>query len=210
MLIVNSKHYTKLGMCVGRYKEINGKQVTPGETICVMEEFMPGDGTFEDNGIVRAALTGITQADLNSRVVIVKPRVKIPKRPLKGDIIYGVVQVVKDEFAIIKILGDYQGTRYHTPYTGLLHISQAVDRYLDNLYEAVRVGDIIKARILSNYPPYNLTTKDHRLGVILGFCGKCGDKLIKSGQETLKCRRCGNVEHRKISSDYGSLRVIIG
>jgi len=193
---------------LGRLEEIQGRKVTPGEEICVIEEFLPGVGTFDRDGIVRAALIGVTQVDMVSRVVFVKPFVKPPRMPEKGDIVYGIVQVVKDEFAIVKIAGDYYGHRYPTSFTGLLHISQATDRYVKNLYEVVRVGDVLKAKVLSNYPPYNLTIKEHRLGIVLAFCGKCGERMIKAGNDTLKCGRCGNTERRKVSSEYGQLRAL--
>ncbi len=192
-----------------RLSEINGRRVSPGDEICVIEEFLPGPGTFEDDGIVRSALTGIVNADLMTRVVFVKPLVREPKIPERGDIVYGVVQVVRDEFAIIKIIGDYQGRRYSVPYTGLLHISQATEKYVKNLYDVLRMGDVVKAKVLSSCLPYNLTLKEYRLGVVMAFCGKCGERLVKSGSEVLKCPACGNVEHRKISSDYGVIRVTL-
>jgi len=193
---------------LGRLDEIQGRRVTPGEEICVIEEFLPGVGTFDQDGVVRAAMTGVTQVDILSRVVFVKPSVNLPKIPEKGEVVYGIVQVVKDEFAIVKIAGDYHGRRYPTCFTGLLHISQSTDRYVKNLYEVVRVGDVLKAKVLNNYPPYNLTIKEHRLGVVLAFCGKCGNRMARSSNDTLKCDSCGNIEKRKVSSDYGQLRVL--
>ncbi len=192
-----------------RLNEIRGRKVSPGDEICVIEEFLPGPGTFEVDGIVRATLTGVVNVDLMTRVAFVKPLVREPRMPERGDVVYGVVQVVRDEFAIIKIIGDGQGRRYSVPYTGLLHISQATEKFVKDLYEVLRMGDVVKAKVLSNYLPYNLTLKEYRLGVVMAFCGRCGERLVKSGSEVLKCPSCGNTERRKVSSDYGVVRVAL-
>lgn len=194
---------------MARIDEINGKRVLPGDPVCVIEEFMPGVGTFEDNGVVRAAIPGVTQADLVTRTVHIRPAVQLPRIPEKNSVIVGIVTVVKDEFAIIKIVKDVKGAKFHSGFTGLLHISQASDRFVKNLYEVIRVGDVIRAKVLNDAPPYNLTLREPKLGVVVGFCGNCGKRMKKAGPETLKCPACGRVEKRKVSYDYGNLKGIL-
>lgn len=176
--------------------------VTPGAHLCVIEEFIPGEGTYELRGSVRASVLGYVQHDLVSRVIKVK---KIPlgtKVPSQGNIIHGLVVQTSDEVAIIKIMFDGLLNKLKHIYTGVLHISQASLKYIPTMYEAVRIGDLVKAKVLNNSIPYLLSIKDLRLGVILSRCSSCGHTLIKISDELLKCPICGTTEKRKISYDY--------
>lgn len=195
---------------MGRLDEIVSKRVVPGDEVCIIEEFLPGIGTYESSGIVRSAFIGEVSIDMNIRVVSVKPRVRVPTLPTKGVVVYGVVAVVKDEYAIVRILAEANGHKYQNVFTGLLHITQASEGYVKNLYDVLRVGDLVKAKVLNDNPPYNLTVRDRKLGVLLAFCGNCGLTLDKSNNDTLKCRRCGNIEKRKLSIDYGKIKGLIG
>ncbi|MCD6324035.1 MAG: exosome complex RNA-binding protein Csl4 [Desulfurococcales archaeon] len=191
-----------------RIDELRNKDVLPGDELCVIEEFLPGYGTFEKEGVVRAAWAGKVQVDMVARTVSVLPIKGVPRLPERNSVIYGVVAVVKDEFAIIKILKDLRGVEYPSGFTGLLHISQASDRHVKDLYEVIRVGDIVKGKVLSDHPPYNLTLREPRLGVVLAFCGECGAILKKTGPDTVKCPKCGRIEKRKLSVDYGKVKGI--
>ena len=195
---------------MGRLDEIARRRVVPGDDICIIEEFLPGIGTYEDNGIVKSAFIGEVSIDMNLRVISVKPKVRIPILPSRGTVVYGVVAVVKDEYAIIRIIAEANGHKYQNVFTGLLHITQASEGFVKNLYEVLRVGDLIKAKVLNDNPPYNLTIKEKKLGIVLAFCGRCGSILDKSNNDILKCPKCGNTEKRKLSMDYGKVKGILG
>jgi len=195
-----------MGEVVSRVSEIDGKAVVPGDAVCVIEEFMPGAWTYVANGIIRAAVAGKVQVDIVTRTVSVKPFVKLFEIPVRGHYVYGYVVMVRDEFAIAKITSSAHHVRYAGAFTGLLHISQSSDRFIKNLYDVLRVGDIVKAKVLNDATPYNLTLKEPKLGVVMAFCGMCGSKLMKLSSDTLKCPSCGNIEKRKVSIDYGNLK----
>ncbi|RLG77482.1 MAG: RNA-binding protein [Thermoprotei archaeon] len=195
-----------MGEVMGRIEEINGRAVVPGDTICVIEEFLPGPWTYVDGGAIKAAITGNVYVDITTRTVGVRPTVKLFEVPMRGGYVYGYVVMVKDEFAIIKIVSNTHGTKYASTFTGLLHVSQSSDKFIKNLYDVVRVGDIVKAKVLNDAPPFNLTLKEPRLGVILAFCGICGSRLTRLSTDTLKCPSCSNIEKRKVSIDYGNLK----
>ncbi|HDD26369.1 MAG TPA: S1 RNA-binding domain-containing protein [Acidilobales archaeon] len=179
-----------------------GKTVVPGSELCVIEEFMSGEGTYEDNGIVRAAVLGYVQYDMVNRVVKVKKVHGGPFVPRQGLIVHGIVVQVSDEVAIVKIMYDHALRRIKHTYTGVLHISQVSSKYVQSMHDAVKVGDVIKAKVLNNSIPYLLSIRDIKLGVVISHCSKCGGRLIKIGEELLKCVECGNVERRKIAYDY--------
>ncbi len=176
--------------------------VTPGEPLCAPEEFMPGPGTYTDDGHVRAAQLGITSYDFKARVVSVKPVTGHPRVPRTGDVVLGVVVNIRDELATLKIVADEKGENYSGTYTGILHVSQVSTRYVKVVEEAVKMGDLVKVKILRDSAPYQLTLKDARLGVVAAACSNCGGLLVKTLAGQLKCPRCGSVERRKTAPDY--------
>ncbi len=178
------------------------KIVTPGEGLCVEEEFLPGSGTYVDEGgVVRAAVIGEPVFDMASRRVNVRPLTRKNLLPKQGDIVVGVVSSVKEDIAIIKVLGFEIYAPFKNPLTGLLHISQISESRIENIYDAIKLGDLVRAKVINNYVPLLLSTKEPKLGVILAYCSKCGSVLIKK-DSTLICPKCGNVEPRKVSIDY--------
>ncbi len=180
----------------------SGKVVLPGEELCVEEEFMPGSGAYVDeNGFVRAAVLGEPIYDMASRRVSVRPLTRRSLLPRQGDIVLGVVSGIKEDVAIVKVLGFDIHAPFKNPITGLLHISQISESRIESIYDAVRLGDLIKAKVLNNYIPLLLSTKEPRLGVVLAYCSKCGAVLVKESSG-LRCPSCGNVEQRKTSIDY--------
>ncbi|MEM0263358.1 MAG: RNA-binding protein, partial [Saccharolobus sp.] len=46
---------------------MQGELVLPGEEIAVIEEFIPSDGTYESNGIIRASVIGKIFYDMLNR-----------------------------------------------------------------------------------------------------------------------------------------------
>ncbi len=174
----------------------------PGEPLCVEEEFMPGPGTYlDDKGVVRAAIIGEPVFDMASRRVSVKSLVRKSALPKQGDAVVGIVAAVKEDVAIVKVIGFDIYAPFKNPITGLLHISQISDQRLETIYDAVKLGDLIRARVVNSYVPLLLSTKEPRMGVILAHCSRCGAVLAKR-DGTLICSACGNVETRKISIDY--------
>ena len=60
------------------------ESVYPGKQIAVIEEFLPGSGTYvSDNGFVRSVETGVVTKNLKSRKVSVAPRKET--RPCQQD-----------------------------------------------------------------------------------------------------------------------------
>jgi len=193
---------------MSRLSEIMNKYVVPGDPVCTMEEFLPGSGVYEEGGVIRSSVTGRVQVDLNLRIVNIKPTLKVPQLPGRGDVVYGTLIVLHDELAITKIFANELGIKYHNPFTGLIHISQAADKFIKSFYEILAVGDVVKAKILNNFTPYNLTIKEPKLGVVVAYCSVCGAVLKRHSSEVLKCPKCGNMEKRKLSVDYGNLKGI--
>jgi len=176
--------------------------VMPGDRLCVEEEFLAGPGTYVDeSGVVRAAIVGIPVFDMASRRVSVRPLTRKTLLPKQGDVVVGVVSAVKEDIAVVKVVGFEIYSPFKNPITGLLHISQISESRIDSIYDALKLGDFIRAKVINNYVPLLLSIKEPRLGVLLAYCSKCGAVLVRK-DSALVCPRCGNSESRKISLDY--------
>ena len=176
------------------------KIVLPGDILCTEEEFISHTWTYVENGIVRALVIGKPIYDFLNRRVYVKP-IKDLRMPKSNDVVIGVVEQMRDEVAVVKFLGYDLNRPLKHVFRGVLHISQASETRIESLYDVIRLGDIVKVKILNNYIPYVVTMKDPKLGVIIAYCSKCGAPLVKE-KDKLRCPECGNIEQRKIALDY--------
>ncbi|MEM1680441.1 MAG: exosome complex RNA-binding protein Csl4 [Sulfolobales archaeon] len=192
---------------MSRLKELMNMDAVPGTALCVIEEFLPGSWVYEEEGVVRAAVVGKVSPDLRLRTISVKPCVKTPQLLSKGNIIYGLVTILYEELAVIKIFANELGRRYDNPFTGLLHITQVQEGYVRNFYDVLAVGDIVKAKVLNDTTPYSITIKEQKLGVVMAYCTICGSPMRKYQSDTLKCFKCGNIEKRKLSTSYAVIKV---
>jgi exosome complex component CSL4 len=177
--------------------------VVPGDLLGTAEEFVPGRGTYEHDGRIYAALLGHSRVDPSSRSVSVHALHSIPELD-SGDLIVGRVEELKSAMAIVEILSAYPSPRtVPGEPEGTIHVSKVKDGYTENLNDELAPGDLVLARILENHPSIKLTTAPPSLGVVAARCQRCHATLELLRGSELVCPRCGNREHRKISSDYG-------
>lgn len=176
----------------------------PGEYLAVIEEFLPGPGAYEFDYRLRAAVIGQVVRDRINKVVSVRP-FKVPTLPQQGAIVIAVIAEVREDFAKSRIyIVNNSPLKY--PFTGVLHVTQIAERAgeVKQIYEYLKIGDIVRAKVLNRTPPYLLSIRDPKLGVVLASCSKCGTTLKLSG-DRLICPQCGNIEKRKIAQGYGKL-----
>ena len=175
------------------------KFVMPGDRVGYKEEFVVGKGVYEENGEIFAAIAG--KLVIEDKVINVEP-IKIIPEIEKGDVVLGRVIDVRNSLALVE-LSRKKGLDRNLKSSGLaaLHISNVQNEYLKDLSSAVRYMDIIKARVIDE-KSLKLSTREDEMGVLKSLCSLCKHEMVKEGN-TLKCPNCGNVEKRKISSDYG-------
>ncbi len=179
-----------------------GKLVTPGDELGVEEEYFTGPGTYiNGKGYIRSQLVGSVKIDVVNRRIIVTHAKGKPRIPRQGDIVVGVVESVTNDLAFIDIVSIEGAMAKNTDFTGVLHISQVSREYIETMYDALRPGDVVRARVLNSMNPYQLTIKEPNLGVIAAFCSKCGS-MLKKKDDRLICPACGSVEKRKVSLLY--------
>ncbi len=170
--------------------------VLPGDRIRCIEEFEAGEGVYEENGELYASVAG--KVVFEGKRVKIEPANKIPELR-NGDVIIGRVIDVRGSIALIRFERKVgQERALAKSFVGVLHVSNVTDEFLKNMEDAVGFGDVVKAKIVEDL---KLSIKGEDLGVVKAKC-KCGNDLVLDGDK-LKCPKCGNVESRKISADYG-------
>jgi len=180
----------------------SGLFVIPGERLGVIEEFTPGAGTYVKDGVIYSKVVGTALLDMLNKKVYVYPSTHVANVPRIGAIVIGQVTNVANKLAIIRIfkIGRRSLSGF---FTGALHISDVSRGYVETMFDVCKSSDIIRAKVISVLNlTYHLTTNDRNLGVIYAFCSHCGALLQKQKQK-LTCPKCGKVERRKTTLDYG-------
>jgi exosome complex component CSL4 len=176
-----------------------GELILPGDEVGVIEEFIAGEGTYEQDGKVYVSVAGKAFYDMINRKVnsisFKKPSLLALR---KSKYVIGVVVGLKEDSALVNILS-IEEKPLGSPLSGYVHISQITNKFLEKITDALRVGDIIKAKPINFSIPIALTLKQKDLGVVYAKCSICGTKMVKHDEEHLRCPNCGNIETRKLA-----------
>ncbi|MCJ7560784.1 exosome complex RNA-binding protein Csl4 [Candidatus Bathyarchaeota archaeon] len=182
----------------------NGNLVLPGERLGVIEEFIPDSGTYVKDSVIYSKIVGRALMDLLNKRVSVYPLTDRAVVPKVSATVIGQVGNAQSDNVLVRILK--VGTtkkKLSGVFSGILHISDVEDRYVDSMNEVCKPGDIIRAKIISEKNQiYHLTTVDKDLGVLYAFCSLCGN-LLEQRKYEMRCPKCGNIEKRKTALDYG-------
>jgi len=183
-------------------KQKSGQFVVPGDRLGVIEEFMPGPGTYVENGTIYSFATGRALVDLLNKQVSVFSKTRFVSVPRVGSIVTGQVTDMQSKIAIVRIF--QIGRRSLSGFfTGILHVSDVSMRFVETMHEACKPGDFIRARVVSDKNrAFHLSIKEPNLGVIYAFCSRCGGFLLFK-RTRMRCSKCGNIEKRKVAQDYG-------
>jgi exosome complex component CSL4 len=180
----------------------SGQLVLPGERLGVIEEFIPNSGTYSKDGVIYSKIVGRALMDMLNRKVSVYPLVAEPSVPKVGATVMGQVGNAQSDNVLVRIF-KVGPKKLSGVFSGILHISDVQDRYVDSMNDACRPGDIIRAKVISEKNQiYHLNTVEKDLGVVYGFCSRCGN-LLEQQRHEMHCTKCGNIEQRKTALDYG-------
>jgi len=182
--------------------------VLTGQYLGVVEEFLPDkQTTFIKEGQIYATKSGLINIDEKKRKIEIKTHQEKDRKVVKkGDIVIGTILFLRQYSVGVSFYTVNSKIHFNSYYFGNIHVSQISDRYIDKIYEAFQITDILRARVIEqNYNEYKLSTVGKSLGVIYADCMICGTPLKKIGYNKLRCQRCGNVETRKIANDYGNV-----
>ncbi|MEB2792855.1 MAG: exosome complex RNA-binding protein Csl4 [Caldisphaeraceae archaeon] len=189
--------------------------VVPGQVMAQEEEFIEGKGAYiDDNGFIRSTLLGKVSADLDNKIISVKPKNEI-KLPKKGNVVVGMVSSIRETIAFVNIYGLVSllprlrvEVEFLSPLSGAILNGQGIIDKVNELGDIIKPGDIILAKVLNSTCPYNLSLKGPHLGVIYSSCSKCGEIMQVIDSNKMRCPRCGNIEKRKISS-IASRKIVL-
>jgi exosome complex component CSL4 len=187
----------------------DGDIVLTGEKLGVVEEFLPDkQSTFTKDGKIFASKSGMININEKERKIEISTHQDKDRKVVKiGDIVIGSILFLRQYSVGINFYTINKKIHFNSSYFGNIHVSQISDRYVEKISDAFQITDIIRARVIEqDYNEYKLSTSSKNLGVIYADCVICGDPLQKIGHNKLKCDRCGNVESRKITDDYGNVR----
>ena len=184
----------------------SGHLVLPGERLGVIEEFIPDAGTYVKDGVIFSKVVGRSLMDLQTRRVSVYPVVDGVVVPKVGTEVIGQIGNAQSDNVLVKIFR-IGNKKLSGNFGGILHVSDVSDRYVDQISDVCKPGDIIRAKVISDKNQvFHLSMNDKGLGVLYGFCSRCGTLLEQHGYD-LKCPKDGNVETRKISPDYSKEQI---
>ena len=185
----------------------NGTLVLPGERLGVIEEFIPDAGTYVKDGVIYSKIVGRALMDMLNRRVSVYPVLDGAVVPKVGTIVIGQVGNAQSDNVLVRILQVGKKKKNTGVFSGILHVSDVSDRYIDSISDACKPGDIIRAKVISEKNQiYHLNTADKNLGVLYGFCSICGN-LLEQRRQDMHCPKCGNIERRKTAFDYGKEKL---
>ena len=180
----------------------SGHLVVPGERLGVIEEFIPDSGTYVRDGVIYSKIVGRALLDLLNKRVSVYPLVNGELIPKVSSTVVGQIGNAQSDNVLVRIL-KIENKRLSGEFSGILHISDVSDRYVDSMNDVCRPGDIVRAKVISGKNRiFHLSTNDKNLGIVYAFCSRCGN-LLEPQRYELHCPKCGNTENRKIAPDYG-------
>lgn len=181
-----------------------GDFVVPGDFLATTEEFVPGEGAYEEEGKVYSSCTGVVLADVRTKRISVFSKTATPPALKRGDIVVVRVEEVREQSASVSIgvLRGHEDRQLPLPDLGSIHVSQVREGYVRDLSREFKAGDIVRAKVINaGRSPVQLLTLGDDLGVIMAVCSRCRTSLDKDDSK-LRCPNCGNVEFRKLASDY--------
>ena len=174
--------------------------VLPGDKLGVIEQYLPGAGTYEKDGTIYSNFTGKARIDLKNKRVTVLPSTRTAVLPKEGTTVIASVIHTSEKMATVNIW-KINDKSIQNPFTAMLHISSSSPRYERNMSDVCKAGDIIRARVIEMGRIPQLTTAGRGLGVIKAFCSKCGAALDFKNRR-LQCPSCGNIERRRLAEDF--------
>lgn len=181
------------------------KTVLPGDFLGTSEEFMPGPGTYDQDGKLYATARGVLAVNSKERVVSVLTPKGGPPDIKEGTVVYGRVSDARGTFVLLEVACvQGQETRAVPKLeNALIHVSNIRDSYVEYADREFAYMDIVRAKII-DAKALKLGTAGKNLGVVKAYCSVCRVAMAKKGENRVECPLCLRTESRKLADDYGS------
>jgi len=170
-------------------------QKIPGEKIALIEEYLPGENTYEENDTIRATAIGNVKMDKSERLASInrQKQISVPK---VGDVIIGVVEANLPSMIAIMIKF-VNGKKANSDLECI-----CVTRHIRKKNVAL-AKDIVKVEIISHINgTIHASIDSQELGVLFTKCRKCFGTVVKM-RDAVKCKDCGWIDDRKLALDFG-------
>ena len=179
---------------------MENNQKIPGEKIAQIEEYLPGDNTYEDKDVIRETTNGNINLDSVERLASINRQKQITV-PKVGDIIIGVVEANLPSMIAIMIKF-VNGKKVNSDLECV-----CVTRHIRKKNIAL-AKDVVKVEIISHINgTIHASIDSEDLGVLFTKCRKCFGTVVKM-RDAVKCKDCGWIDDRKLSSDFGKTEVL--
>ena len=186
----------------------NNEIALTGQYLGVVEEYLPDkQSTYVREGQIYATKTGIVNINKDSRSIEIKSYQEEDLRTVKiNDIVIGTLLFLRLYSVGISFATINNKIHFNSSYFGNIHVSHISHKFIEKISDAFQITDIVRAKVIrQEQNEYSLSTVGKNFGVIHADCSICGTTLEKIGVDRLRCPRCGNVENRKLASDYGNV-----
>jgi len=158
---------------MSKVRNVNRK-VFPGEELAVIEEYNVGEGSYQEDGLVRSEELGETRLNKEKRALEVEKVTKHLNLPLEGVIIIAETGSVTRRDARVDIFR-VDGKKIVPTYTGVVHINDVAREFSRNLEQALRSGDIVRAVVANTKNRIiQLSMAGPEYGVVYAYCSRCG------------------------------------
>ncbi len=185
----------------------SGHLVLPGERLGVIEEFIPDSGTFVKDGVIFSKIVGRSLMDLQTRRVSVYPVVERCSRSQSRNCCHRANRQRPIRQCSSENIQDWTQKNSQAISAVFCMFQMFLTGTLTKLVTYVSQATSLRAKVISDKNQvFHLSMNDKGLGVLYGFCSRCGTLLEQHGYD-LKCPKDGNVETRKISPDYGKEQI---
>lgn len=185
-------------------KSLQDRLVVVGEPLATLEEFFPGEGTFEKDGVIYSSTVGKVFVDKHKRELGILP-VKTLLVPKPGFRVIGMITGFSNHYANVEIFC-MNGIKLDHEYTGVIgrdSLGKAYPRFRKgSLRTYVSENDIVYGSVISTVNAILLDISYREYGVVKANCKFCGNTLTLSGRD-LFCPLCHTRERRKVSIFYG-------
>lgn len=179
----------------------NDDHVLPGDKIAIIEEFLPDETCFEQNGSIYSKVLGQVVIDPKKHKISVVPEKQFLEIK-NGEVGFARVEFVKKQMASVNI-HKIEKKSITIPTNAILHISEVSRRFVKNMYEVTRPGDWIKFRVIRANKVIYISLIGEGLGVVESDCIVCGHELKFKRRNLLECPNCSQIQPRITSKHFG-------
>ena len=173
------------------------EKAIPGDELAVIEEFEPGEGTYEVNGKIRASILGKINIDNKNKLITIETHVKKNDMPKPNDKVEGIIENIIGPGAILKIIKVNEEENFEF-LKGVIEIR----RSRGQRESGVDVTDHVRATVFSVIDGnIYLNIREQNDGVVSSKCIECCSRVVKVDRGT-KCVQCGLTRFKKLALDF--------